>query len=93
MGKKEIHDVAAGEAETDAVNVGQLNSAVTNIGSNMNYLGNQINKLDNRVNRVGAGAAALAALYPLDYNPTTRWEFSAGVGNYKGANAVAVGAF
>lgn len=55
MGKKEIHDVAAGEAETDAVNVGQLNSAVTNIGSNMNYLGNQINKLDNRVNRVGAG--------------------------------------
>ena len=55
MGKNQIHDVAAGEAETDAVNVGQLNSAVTNIGSNMNYLGNQINKLDNRVNRVGAG--------------------------------------
>lgn len=93
MGKNQIHDVAAGEAETDAVNVGQLNSAVTNIGSNMNYLGNQINKLDNRVNRVGAGAAALAALHPLDYNPTTRWEFAAGVGNYKGANAVAVGAF
>lgn len=93
MGKNQIHDVVAGEAETDAVNVGQLNSAVTNIGSNMNYLGNQINKLDNRVNRVGAGAAALAALHPLDYNPTTRWEFAAGVGNYKGANAVAVGAF
>lgn len=93
MGGNQIHDVAVGTADTDAVNVSQLNSAVTNIGSNMNYLGNQINKLDNRVNRVGAGAAALAALHPLDYNPTTRWEFAAGVGNYKGANAVAVGAF
>ena len=93
MGGNQIHNVAAGVEATDAVNVSQLNSAVTNIGSNMNYLGNQINKLDNRVNRVGAGAAALAALHPLDYNPTTRWEFAAGVGNYKGANAVAVGAF
>lgn len=93
MGRNQVHDVAAGTADTDAVNVSQLNSAVTNIGSNMNYLGNQINKLDSRVNRVGAGAAALAALHPLDYNPMSRWEFAAGVGNYKGANAVAVGAF
>ena len=59
----------------------------------MNQLGNQINKLDNRVDRVGAGAAALAALHPLEYDPNTRWEVSAGIGNYRGANAVAVGAF
>ena len=93
MGGNKIQNVAAGKAITDAVNVGQLNEAVTTIGSGMNQLGNQINKLDNRVDRVGAGAAALAALHPLEYDPTTRWEVSAGIGNYRGANAVAVGAF
>ena len=49
--------------------------------------------LGNRVNRVGAGAAALAGLHPLDYDPENKWDFAAGYGNYKGANAVAVGAF
>ena len=93
MGGNKIQNVAAGKDITDAVNVGQLNEAVTTIGSGMNQLGNQINKLDNRVDRVGAGAAALAALHPLEYDPTTRWEVSAGIGNYRGANAVAVGAF
>ena len=93
MGGNKIQNVAAGKDITDAVNVGQLNEAVTTIGSGMNQLGNQINKLDNRVDRVGAGAAALAALHPLEYDPNTRWEVSAGVGNYRGANAVAVGAF
>ena len=93
MGGNKIQNVAAGKDITDAVNVGQLNEAVTTIGSGMNHLGNQINKLDNRVDRVGAGAAALAALHPLEYDPNTRWEVSAGVGNYRGANAVAVGAF
>ena len=93
MGGNKIQNVAAGKDITDAVNVGQLNEAVTTIGSGMNHLGNQINKLDNRVDRVGAGAAALAALHPLEYDPNTRWEVSAGIGNYRGANAVAVGAF
>ena len=59
----------------------------------MGQVNNRISNLDNRVDRVGAGAAALAALHPLDFDPTSRWEVSAGVGNYRGANAVAVGAF
>ncbi|MDU2095312.1 MAG: YadA-like family protein [Negativicoccus succinicivorans] len=56
-------------------------------------LGGRIGTLDTRVDRVGAGAAALAALHPLDYDPENKWDFAAGYGNYSGANAVAIGAF
>ncbi len=92
-GGKAIHNIGEATEATDAINKGTFDTTINNIGSGMNQLGNQINKLDNRVNRVGAGAAALAALHPLDFDPTSRWEFSAGIGNYRGANAVAVGAF
>lgn len=56
-------------------------------------LGGRIGTLDTRVDRVGAGAAALAALHPLDYDPENKWDFAAGYGHYSGANAVAIGAF
>ena len=59
----------------------------------INILGKQVGNLDTRVNRVGAGAAALAALHPLDFDSDDKWDFAAGYGNYKGANAVAIGAF
>ena len=93
MGSNRVQNVAAGVEATDAINKGQFDSAVSAIGNGMNQLGNSINKLDNRVNRVGAGAAALAALHPLEYDPESKWEISAGVGNYKSANALALGAF
>ncbi|WP_390576631.1 ESPR-type extended signal peptide-containing protein [Megasphaera massiliensis] len=92
-GGKTISNIGEAKSPTDAINKSTFDTTVNNIGSGMNQLGNQINKLDNRVDRVGAGAAALAALHPLEYDPTTRWEVSAGIGNYHGANAVAVGAF
>ncbi|WP_298014450.1 ESPR-type extended signal peptide-containing protein [uncultured Megasphaera sp.] len=92
-GGKAIHNIGEATEATDAINKGTFDTTINNIGSGMKQLGNQINKLDNRVDRVGAGAAALAALHPLDFDPTSRWEFSAGIGNYRGANAVAVGAF
>lgn len=59
----------------------------------LNQLGHRINTLDNKVNKVGAGAAALAALHPLDFDPDDKWNFAAGYGNYSGANAMAVGAY
>ena len=93
MGSNRVQNIAAGVEATDAINKGQFDSAVSAIGNGMNQLGNSINKLDNRVNRVGAGAAALAALHPLEYDPESKWEISAGVGNYKSANALALGAF
>ena len=81
-GGKRITNVAAGKADTDAVNVSQLKQ-----------IGGAINKIDNRMNRVGAGAAALAALHPLDFDPDDKWDIAAGYGNYKDAHAVSVGAF
>lgn len=59
----------------------------------INILGKQVGNLDTRVNKVGAGAAALAALHPLDFDPDDKWDFAAGYGNYKGANAAAIGAY
>ena len=92
----QIHNVAAGSAPTDAVNFSQLSAvgdlAINNY-KNIQVLNGSINKLDNRIDRVGAGAAALAALHPLDFDPDAKWDFAAGYGNYRGANAVAVGAY
>ncbi|MCH4188530.1 MAG: YadA-like family protein [Megasphaera sp.] len=92
-GGQKISNVAAGTADTDGVNVGQLNGAVTNINNSISNLDSSVNRLDTRINKVGAGAAALAALHPLDFNPNDKWDFSAGIGNYRDANAVAIGAF
>ena len=91
-GNKKISNVAAGDISansTDAVNGGQLwktNQTINNIGGAVNELGT-------RVNRAGAGAAALAALHPLDFDPDDKWDVAAGYGNYKDAHAVSVGAF
>jgi len=91
-GNKKITNVAAGDVSpnsTDAVNGGQLwktNQTINNIGGAVNELGD-------RMDRVGAGAAALAALHPLDFDPDDKWDVAAGYGNYKDAHAIAVGAF
>ncbi|WP_296825480.1 bacteriophage T4 gp5 trimerisation domain-containing protein [uncultured Megasphaera sp.] len=80
-----ITNVAPGElsaTSTDAVNGAQLfdtNQKMRNFNS--------------RLNRVGAGAAALAALHPLDFDPDSKWNFAAGYGNYRDANAAAVGLY
>ena len=66
---------------------------ITNLGNTINNMGNQINNLDGRVNKVGAGAAALAAMHPLDFDPDDKWNVSAGYGSYKGSHAGAIGAF
>lgn len=96
-GSRQITGVAAGAEDTDAVNVAQLKNAVSSVNINseqqINSLHNDINKLGNRINRVGAGAAALAALHPLDFDPDSKVDFAAGYGNYRDANAVAVGAY
>lgn len=86
MGGQQIHDVAPGTSDTDAVNVSQLKGLVSGVDG-------AVNKLNNRLNRVGAGAAALAALHPLDFNPEEKWNFAAGLGHYVNANAGAIGAF
>lgn len=92
MGGNKIEGVAPGKIapdSTDAVNGSQLYATNQNISN----LGGEVNKLGTRVNRVGANAAALAALHPLDFDPDDKWDFAAGYGNYKNANAAAIGAY
>ena len=87
-----VSGVAAGdisEKSTDAVNGSQLFATNQQVVQNAQ----SISKLDNRINKVGAGAAALAALHPLDFDPDDKWDFVAGYGNYNGENAAAIGAY
>ena len=78
---------------TNTNKITSLTNEVTDISSNVTNLNGRVSKLDTRINRVGAGAAALAALHPQDYDPSAKWDFAAGYGNYNSANAVAIGAF
>ena len=85
MGDTNITNLAPGEISansTDAINGSQLWETNRNM-----------DKLGGRLDKVGAGAAALAALHPLDFDPDDKLQFSAGVGNYKGETAAALGAF
>ena len=89
---QKVTNVAAGElSETskDAVNGSQLYKTNQEVANNTN----RINQLGSRVNKVGAGAAALAALHPMDFDPDDKLTFSAGYGNYGGENAAAIGAY
>lgn len=91
-GNKQVTHVAAGdisEKSTDAVNGSQLFTTNQQVAQNAQ----SISKLGNRINKVGAGAAALAALHPLDFDPDDKWDFAAGYGNYNGENAAAIGAY
>jgi len=95
-GGKKITNVASGTAASDAVNYGQLRDVENKVDQNTQgiyHMNNRISNLDNRVNKVGAGAAALAALHPLDFDPDDKWDFAVGYGNYRNANSVAFGAF
>lgn len=97
---RQITSVAAGTNDTDAVNVAQLKllrnnvgGDITNIQNNITNINGNIARLDKRVNRGVAGAAALAALHPLDFDPDAKWDFAAGYGHYHNGNAAALGAF
>lgn len=102
-GNKKVTGVADGDVKEnskDAINGGQLHQVKADINNRINGVENQvisnsnrINQLGNRVNKVGAGAAALAALHPMDFDPDDKLTFSAGYGNYGGENAAAIGAY
>ncbi len=97
---QKITNVQAGTVDTDAANVGQVREAdeqlaggIAQNARNISQLGREVDKLDSRIDRVGAGAAALAALHPGAYDPNDKVDFSAGYGNYRGASAAAVGMY
>lgn len=85
-GNQQIHDVADGVADTDAVNIRQLR-AQSQAGLN------EINATNQRLNKLGASSAALSGLHPLDFNRNDKASYAVSYGNYRNANAVALGAF
>jgi len=75
---------------------GQITNNTTNINKNTNDIKNikgDLSKIDKRVDKSVAGAAALAALHPLDFDPDAKWDFAAGYGHYRSGDAAAIGAF
>ena len=100
---RQITSVAAGTNDTDAVNVAQLkrlNDMISvnayntvNVQGDVTNLKKDVSRLDKRVNRGVAGAAALAALHPLDFDPDAKWDFAASYGHFHNGNAAALGAF
>lgn len=86
VGNQQIHDVADGVADTDAVNMRQLRT--------QNQVGMaQINQTNARLNKLGASSAALAGLHPLDFNRNDKVSYAISYGHYRNSNAVALGAF
>lgn len=83
-GNMQMHDVAAGEADTDAVNMSQLRDATSRIN-------NVMANVDRKINKAGAATAALSGLHYLDYNPNDKWSFATSVGHYKNTTAGAIG--
>ena len=81
------------KADKNAEDIKNVNGRVDELGGRVDTLGGAVSKLDTKVNKVGAGAAALAALHPMDFDPDNKLSFAAGVGSYHGASAVAIGAF
>ncbi|MBR1660742.1 MAG: YadA-like family protein [Acidaminococcaceae bacterium] len=90
-GERQIKHVAAGTDDTDAVNVSQLKALEQNTAGDLNVVNNRISSMDNKINKVGAGAAALAALHPIDTDD--KFSMGLGYGNYRDAHAMAMGLF
>lgn len=86
---KDLKSQVSNNTQTINTHTEQIND----LSNRVNGVDGRINSLDNRMDKVGAGAAALAGLHPLDFNPDDKWSFSVGYGNYGNTNAMAVGAF
>ncbi len=94
--ERKIVNVKAGEKDTDAVNKGQMDKAIDEALADIGVgtgVTERLNRMDDDIHKVGAGAAALAALHPENYDPNDKWSFAVGYGHYRNANAGALGAF
>ena len=93
---QKITNVAAGTEDSDAANYGQLRKVerrVDGVENRVTNVENRVDKMDSRIDKVGANAAAMANLHPLEFDEDSKWNVAAAVGNYKSETAAAVGAF
>ena len=91
-----VQNVSSGTDEKfDKVNtqIAETNTRIDETNQNVTKLSTRVDDVDDRVKEVGAGAAALAALHPMDYDPNAKLTFAVGYGNYKSKSAAAIGAF
>jgi hypothetical protein len=93
MGNTAITNLQDGVNRSDAATYGQLKDLDETINNHIDNIDNRVDVLDGRINQVGAGAAALASLHPLDFNTNDKFEVAVGVGSYRGASAAAIGMF
>lgn len=94
--ERQIVNVADGEVSStskDAINGSQLNELAQQINNIDGGINIRMNNLDSKINKVGAGAAAMASLHPLEYDADDKLSFATGIGSYHGSSAVALGAF
>ncbi len=102
-GNRRLTNVADGKDKSDAATVGQVNKveeivkkaeeSVGSVTGRITGVENRVAEVENRVNKVGAGAAALSSLRPLEFDPDDKVTYAVGYGHYKNANAIAMGAF
>lgn len=86
-------DKNAGNIANNTTNIAKNTEDIKNINNNMNSFKGDLSKMDKRIDKSVAGAAALAALHPLDFDPDAKWDFAAGYGHYRSGDAAAIGAF
>lgn len=89
--ERQLTNMAAGTADTDAVNVAQLNTGLANLSSGIDVLSYRVDDLDSRISKVGAMSAAISGLMALPYDPDTPMQFQIGAGSYGGEQAIAAG--
>ncbi len=90
---RRITSLAAGSEDTDAVNVAQLKRVVNHADEQTKAMNTSLNALGSRIDTVGSGAAALAGLHPIDFDPDAKWDLAASYGKYESSHAFAVGAY
>ena len=90
---RRITSLAAGSEDTDAVNVAQLKRVVNHADEQTKAMNTSLHALGSRIDTVGSGAAALAGLHPIDFDPDAKWDLAASYGKYESSHAFAVGAY
>ncbi len=90
---RKLTNIANGEADTDAATVGQVKEQIQGIENKVDNVGSRISRVEDTMDKGIAGAAALAALHPLEYDPDDKASFAVGYGHFKSSDALAIGAF
>ena len=91
--KVSLADDIANQINNNTTNIINNTTNINKNAADIKNIKGDLSKMDKRIDKSVAGAAALAALHPLDFDPDAKWDFAAGYGHYRGGDAAAIGAF